>query len=189
MSHSEDLDNLPELYDDVVSGDEEVINVHQETKAAKPKAKKALTAKQLESAMLNLQKAKQSKKKKAEQRKQQEDEYDTYEIPQARPARLAPRQSRREPEPEDDYSDAYSDEDNYEPEPKRQSSKQTGKKPTKTEVKRQNRLDKMEELLFKLMKTQKSARSRPVSQTIVQIPKAESKSKVVLPRVLRMFDD
>ncbi len=163
---SEDYsDNLPELYDDVLN-DEEIIDVEPK------QSKKALTKRQLESMQANLKKAQEVRRKKKEQQKRIDEEYVSYDVDtQPRIRRVNPRD---EPQYDDDD---YSDEE-PEPQPRRRSQPQPQqRKLTKKDLKEIDRLDRIEGILHGLVKAQKSAKKRPVQQTIIQIPQTQTKQK------------
>ena len=180
MSDSDQYEDLPELYDDdVVSPVEEEIHID---KKAKPAAKRKFTNKQLETVKANLEKARQARQKQVKTRKREEDEYDNYAIQaptikQVRPTR------QRQPEPE--YYDESASDDDYEPPPRSRKSKA----PTKKELKEEDRISRMENILNNIWNAQKKAKKKPpVHQTIVQIPKQGTKQPSANGvKILKMF--
>lgn len=149
----------------------DIDNLEIEEDKPKKKGRSGLTDKQLKARLVNLQKARDKRKAKTKKKKEQEDEYENIQFKE---------ESDTESESEEDYYEPpklhkhY--EDYYEP-PK--SHKHKGikfKGPSKKDIKEQERLDKIENMLSHIMKTQKKASRRPkqIKNTIIQVPKPES---------------
>jgi hypothetical protein len=185
MSYENDdfYDEIPELYEEEIVEEE------------KPKRKR--TDKQRNAGLKNLELARQKRSSLAKAKKQQAQEYDQY-IVDPRDNKLSKRNYKREVNYNDkyydddgsDYSDYSDDDDVYEIRPKKGKSKQ--KAPSKKELKEQDKLARIENILMGLVKAQKTASKskKVVKNTVIQVPKSappEIKTGGSLEKLIKLF--
>lgn len=167
MSDTEIADN----YDDII---DEVVDVNDDMEV-KPAKKRVMTAKQKESVLRNLEKARAKRSASAKNKKDEYDEYDSYTVAEPKRRRV------REPVYEDDdYSDGseYSD---YE-EPIKKKKKPSGdiKQISHRLRKAEEKLLKQEQILAEIAKAKKKAVKKVVNHvTKVMIPKDVGRPKTI----------
>ena len=171
------VEDIP--FDDDAQQEEVLI---ESTPTTKPKKeyKRKPTNKQLETMRANLAKGREKRQAMVKANKKQEEQYDEYLLQEPEP-QLVRRGAQRKVQYEDEYSDEYTDASDSEPEYEIKKKDKSSKKkdpPTKREVKEQNRLDKIENILMKLVNEQKKSQTvkrhptKIIKNTVIQIPKS-----------------